>query len=122
MRHYEYKPPRVHSGELRTPVTFYEYVPKEGPEPGSEKKKVLFNAWAKVDEVWLRDVEQAKANGTLSDITITIRDPQAEYIPTNKHYVEIDAPEYQNKHFNIKQAQSDLQNHSFINIIAELVS
>ncbi|MGP4074124.1 phage head completion protein [Piscibacillus sp. B03] len=122
MRRFEYKPPRVHSGELRTPVIFYKYVPKEGPEPGQEKKKVLFSTWAKIDKVWLRDLEQAKANGTLSDITITIRDPQAEYIPTNKHYVEIDAPEYKGKHYNIKDAQPDLQEKSFINVIASLSS
>ena len=122
MRKFEYKPPRVHSGELRTPVIFYKYVPRDGPLPGEDKKEILFNSWAKIDEVWLRDVEIAKANGTLSDITITIRDPQSEYIPTNEHYVEIDAPEYRNKHFNIRQAQQDLQNKSFINIIAELSS
>src|SRR5690554_693559 len=120
MRKFEYKPPRIHSGELRTPVIFYKYVPKEGPYPGEEEKEVLFECMAKIDQVWLRDVELAKANGTLSDITLTIRDPQAEYIPTNDHYVEIDAPEYRGKHFNIKQAQPDLQNKQFINIIAEL--
>ncbi|MFD2637693.1 phage head completion protein [Piscibacillus salipiscarius] len=122
MRNFKYKPPRVHTGELRTPVIFYEYVPNEGPYPGEKEKNELFRTWAKVDEVWLRDAEQAKANGTLSDITITIRDPQAEYIPNNKHYVEIDAPEYQNKRYNVKQAQPDLQHKSFINVIASLTS
>ncbi|GAA0491286.1 head-tail adaptor protein [Salinibacillus aidingensis] len=122
MRKFEYKPPRVHSGELRTPVTFYEYVPKEGPYPGEKVKKVLYNAWAKIDEIWLRDVELAKSNGTLSDITIIIRDPQGDYIPTNKHYVEIDAPEYKNKHYNVTQAQPDMQNRDFVNVIAELTS
>ncbi|ENH96721.1 hypothetical protein J416_09494 [Gracilibacillus halophilus YIM-C55.5] len=122
MREYEYKPPRVHSGELRTPVIFYKYVPKEGPYPGEKEKKVLFKAWAKIDEVWLRDVELAKSNGTLSDVTIIIRDPQGDYIPTNKHYVEIDAPEYKGKHYNIKEAQPNMQNKDFINVIAELRS
>lgn len=122
MRNFEYKPPRVHSGELRTPVIFYEYVASDGPEPGTEKKQVLFKSWAKIDEVWLRDAELAKSNGTLSDITIIIRDPQGDYIPTNKHYVEIDAPEYKDKHYNIKEAQPDMQNKDFINVIAELRS
>ncbi|SEQ23552.1 hypothetical protein SAMN05216232_1987 [Virgibacillus subterraneus] len=122
MRKFEYKPPRVHSGELRTPVIFYQYVPIEGPYPGEEVKQVLYSPWAKIDEVWLRDVELAKSNGTLSDVTIIIRDPQGDYIPTNKHYVEIDAPEYKGKHFNVKQAQPDMQNKAFINVIAELTS
>lgn len=122
MRKFEYKSPRVHSGELRTPVIFYEYGPSPGPYPEEEEKQVLYRSWAKIDEVFLRDQELAKSNGTLSDVTITIRDPQAEYIPTNKHYVEIDAPEYKNKHYNIAQAQPDLQNRQFINVIAELSS
>lgn len=120
MRKFEYKQPRVHAGELRTPVTFYEFVPKQGPLPGEEEQKILFQAWAKIDNVWLKDVETAKANGTLSDVTITIRDPQAEYIPTNKHYLSIDAPEYNDKRYNVKHVQPDMQNHSFITIVAGL--
>src|SRR5690625_2586418 len=120
MRKFEYKPPRVHSGELRTPVTFYEYEPKQGPLPDEKERKILFKAWAKIDNVWLKDLEIAKSNGTLSDVTITIRDPQSEYIPTNKHYLSIDAPEYIDKRYNIKHVQPDLQNRSFINIVAGL--
>lgn len=122
MRKFEYKPPRLHSGELRTPVIFYEYIPKDGPYPGEEEERVIYRSWAKIDEVWLRDVEIAKSNGTLSDVTIIIRDSQAEYIPSNKHYVEIDAPEYKGKRYNIKEAQPDLQNKNFVNIIAEVTS
>jgi hypothetical protein len=120
VREFKYKPPRVHNGELRTPVTFFEYAPNEGPFPGEKEKRTLFSALAKVDEVWLKDLEVAKSNGTLSDVTITIRDPQSEYIPTNKHYLSIDAPEYRDKRYNIKHAQPDMQNRQFINIVAEL--
>ncbi|GAB3797357.1 head-tail adaptor protein [Virgibacillus kimchii] len=122
MRKFEYKPPRVHSGELRTPVTFYKMVPKPGPLPDETEKVILYECMAKIDQVWLRDVQTAKANGTLSDITITIRDPQAEFIPTNEHFIEIDAPEYRGKHYNVTDAQPDLQHKQFINIIAELLT
>lgn len=120
MRKFEYKPPRVHSGDLRTPVYFYKFKPNEGPYPGEGKDEKVFTAWAKVDEVWLKDMELAKSNGTLSDITIIIRDPQAEFIPTNKHYIEIDAPEYKGKKYNVKHVQPDLQNKQFINVFAEV--
>jgi hypothetical protein len=120
MQPFKYKPPRVNSGDLRTPVTFFEYAPNEGPLPGETEERPLFNAMAKIDEVWLKDLEIAKSNGTLSDVTITIRDPQSEYIPTNKHYLSIDAPEYRDKRYNIKHAQPDMQNRQFINIVAEL--
>lgn len=121
MREFKYKPPRLHSGELRTPVTFYKYVPKQGPEPGEEEEKPLHECMGKIDEVWLKDVELAKSNGTLSDITITIRDPLQDYIPKNKHYISIDHPQYKDNRYNVKHVQPDPQNNRFINIIGELV-
>ncbi|MGW6384987.1 phage head-tail adapter protein [Peribacillus butanolivorans] len=120
MQPFKYKPPRVKTGDLRTPVIFHEYTANEGPEPGESEKRVLYRAWAKVDHVWLKDLEIAKANGTLSDITIKIRDPQVDYIPNNKHYLSIDAPEYQDKRYNVKHVQPDLQNKAFITIVARL--
>ncbi|WP_144528741.1 head-tail adaptor protein [Peribacillus simplex] len=120
MQLFKYNPPRVNSGDLRTPIIFYEYAPDKGPEPGESEKKVLHQAMAKVDHVWLKDMEMAKSNGTLSDITITIRDPQADYIPTNKHVLSIDDTRYRDKRYNIKHVQSDLQNKDFIKIVAGL--
>ncbi len=120
MRKFEYKPPRVHSGELRTLVHFYKDLPKDGPMPGGSRDEKLYSAWAKIDQVWMRDMEMAKANGTLSDITVVIRDPQAEFIPTNLHFLSIDAVEYEKKKYNVKQVQPDLQDKRFINVIAEL--
>ena len=122
MRKFEYKEPRVHSGELRTPVVFYKHKDKSGPFPGESEKEKLYNAWAKVDEVWLKDLEVAKSNGTLTDVTRTIRDPQSDYIPSNKHFLEIDAPQYAGKQYNIKHVQPDLKKREFIAIVAELKS
>ncbi|WP_117161339.1 phage head-tail adapter protein [Paraliobacillus sp. X-1268] len=122
MRKFEYKPPRLHSGQLRTPVVFYEYVPNSGPEPGESEKKTLYECMAKIDEVWMKDVELAKSNGTLSDITIVIRDPLQDYVPTDKHYISIDHLQYKNNRYNVKHVQPDPQNNRFINIIARLVT
>ena len=120
MQPFKYKIPRVNTGDLRTPITFYQYGGSDGPEPGESEKNILYKAWAKVDNVWLRDLETAKSNGTLSDITITIRDPLTDYIPTNKDYLSIDSMEYQDKRYNIKHYQPDLQNKEFITIVAGL--
>ena len=119
MRDNTYRKRRVHAGELRTPVTFYKFVPKEGLLPGEKEKEELFFSWAKVDEMWLRDAELAKQNGTMTDITITIRDPQEDYIPKDGHYISIDDLHYKNKRYMIKHVQPDVQDRSFINIIAE---
>src|SRR4051812_1387383 len=118
MQPFKYKAPRVNTGELRTRVTFYEYAPNEGPIPGESVKSVLYETWAKVDEVWSKDLEIAKSNGTLSDLTITIRDPHGDFFPTNNHYVQVHVPEYENLRYNVKQAQPDLQNRDFIKVIS----
>lgn len=120
MRKNNYQAPRLHSGELRTPVTFYEYKPSPGPEPGEQEKRELFSCWAKIDEMWLKDQEVAKSNGTMSDVTIVIRDPLNDYIPTNKHYVSIDDRLYKDVRYNVKHVQPDVQDRNFINIVAEV--
>jgi hypothetical protein len=117
-----YKRPRIDIGDLRTWVIFYEYAPNDGPEPGEQKKQVLYECFARVDEVWSRDVEQAKANNTLSDLTITIRDPLGDYIPRNVHYLEIEALEYADRHYQIREVQPDLQNRQFTKVIAEVTT
>lgn len=118
MHKFKYKPPQVKNGDLRTPVTFYEFVPKEGPLPGQTEKRTLFESWAKIDEVWMKDLELAKSNGTLSDVTIRIRDPLEEFRPTNKHYLSIDDPDYKDNRYNIKAVHPDMQDRRFIRIVA----
>lgn len=122
MRPFEYKPPRVHSGELRTPITFYKYEPIPGPEPGEQKENILFKCMGKVDEVWMKDLEQAKTNRTVEDITITIRDPLDDYLPTNKHYINVDARGYKEKVFNVKHSFPDPQNNAFIKVVGGIES
>ncbi|WP_152534784.1 phage head completion protein [Bacillus cihuensis] len=106
---------------MKTRITFYEYTPSSGPEPGEVERNILYECWAKIDNVWLKDLELAKSTGTLSDLTITIRDPRSTFIPTNKHYVSINAPNHQDERYNVKHVQPDLQNKQFITIVAGLV-
>jgi Phage head-tail joining protein len=120
MRPFKYDPPRISSGELRTPVIFYELTPYDGPEPGVKAETVLFTTWAKVDHVWLRDLEQAKANKTLSDVTIAIRHPAGEYFPTNRHHFRIEAPGYADLKYNVEHVQNDFPNTSFMTIVGRL--
>lgn len=122
MNPFKYVPPRVKNGELRTQVTFFEYEPNDGPEPGEQKKRVHLETWARVDEVWMQDLEQAKKNGTLNDVTIVIRDPLSDYWPTNKDRFKIHSREYEGVVFKIDRAQPDLQNHQFVNVIGSVVS
>jgi len=111
---------RVRVSDLRTRVTFYEYRPKDGPYPDEMEYAKLYACWAKVDTVWLKDLETAKQNNTVSDVTLTIRDPRSSYLPTNKHFLKIDTIEYKDFVYNITSSQPDLQNRDFITIVASL--
>lgn len=122
MRQFKYQQPRASGGDLRTPIVFYEYQPTPGPEPGEAQKSTLFETWAKVDHVWMKDLEQAKANKTLSDVTIMIRNPRGEYIPTNKHFFSIEAPGYENRRYNVEHVQIDFPVAQFMTIVGRLES
>lgn len=117
---FEYRKPRADNGDLRTPITFYEYRPVKGPYPDEEEAKEVYTCWAKVDRVWLRDLETAKQNNTISDVTLTIRDPLQEFIPTNKHFIKIHTYDYERLVYNVTSSQPDLQHRDFITIVAEL--
>ncbi|EFS01048.1 gp8, partial [Listeria seeligeri FSL N1-067] len=45
---FQFKPQKVQSGDLRTPVVFFEYQPVNGPEPGEIEKVILFECFAEV--------------------------------------------------------------------------
>lgn len=120
MQPFKYTPPRVNTGELRTWVTFFEYMENEGPMPGEKPKRVIYECWCKINQVWSKDIELAKANGTLTDLTIEIRDPRGDYWPTNLHYLQLYTPEYENLIFNVKHAMPDIQKRDFIKVVSEV--
>lgn len=115
-----YKRQKTNSGDLRTPVQFYEYAPNDGPEAGESEKQVLYEAWAKIDEVWLKDLELAKSSGTLSDVTVTIRDPMGDYQPLDNHYFSIDARGFHDKRYNVKHIIPNLQANDFVVVVGSL--
>lgn len=117
----EYKPPYYRSSDFDTPVIFYEYEEKNGPLPGQKEKKVLFECLAKIDGVWLKDLERAKQNGTLAEVTIIIRNPIGSYTPTNKHFVKIEDSIYPEP-YNVKHVQPDVKDPNFINIVGKLAT
>ncbi|MGH2319393.1 phage head-tail adapter protein [Planococcus sp. SE5232] len=118
---FEHRGSKVNSGDLRTPVSFYEVAPNDGPEAGESVTRVLYECFAEIVKVWRSDMEQAKANNTLEDITVKIRDPYESFTPDNKHYIGINDRNYFGKEYHIKSVQPDTQNVGFILVIAGLV-
>ena len=110
----------IHKSKYK--ITFYEYAANDGPDPGEKVKTILYESWGYIEEVWAKDLELAKATGTLNDLTIKIRDPRGAYQPTNKHNLSINAPIYKDTHFNIKNVAPDLRNRREIRIVAEVTT
>lgn len=108
--------------ELNTRLTFYNFQAHNGPEPGEEEIAILYSCWGAVDKVWLKDLERAKENGTLEDMTLTIRDPRAEYIPDTTHYVGVDDGRFFGNRYGIKTVIPDMQDKRFMTVVVGLVT
>ncbi|KAF1303669.1 phage head-tail adapter protein [Enterococcus sp. JM9B] len=117
MIHSNYKPPEIGTGDLKTPVSFFEYAPSDGPEPDEVVKKNLYSCTALIYNPSMKDMTILEAKGTKEGVTIKIRDPYLDYVPTNKHKVEIDDYRYVNKKWEIIDVALDFENNAFVKII-----
>ncbi|WP_438723687.1 phage head-tail adapter protein [Enterococcus sp. DIV1420a] len=117
--HHKYKRPQVVAGDLNMPVTFFESTPENGPEPGEVKKKILYECTALVYNPSIKDREILHVKGTQEGLTIKIRDPHQDYIPTNKHKVIID--DYRilpaDKEWEIIDVAPDFEDNRFIKMV-----
>lgn len=113
---------KINSGELRTPATFYIYGPAPGPYPGEDEIQIAYECFVRVDEVFKSQLEQAKANNTLNDVTLTMRDPLETFMPEEKHYVAINHRGYIGKKFDVKKVQPDSKNFGYLTVIASAVT
>lgn len=117
-----YKRPAISTGDLRTPVNFFEYKPNDGPEPGEEVKAELYRCTALIYSPSMKDNEILNAKGTKEGVTIKIRDPHTDYVPTNKHKVVIDDFRYEDKTWEIVNVSPDFESNAFIKIILGVTS
>ncbi len=113
----KYQPPKTSSGNLRTPIEFYEYQPHKGPDPGEEEKKVLYTCFAEIYNPSMKDLEILNSIETKQAVTIKIRDPHEDYLPINKHFVEVLDRRYQSIRWNIIDVRNDFSDNRFITIL-----
>lgn len=112
-----YKRPQIVAGDLNTPVTFFEFKPGNGPDPGEVKKKVLYKCTALIYNPSMKDRDILNVAGTKEAVTLKIRDPFTDYLPTNKHKAEIEDYRYLGKVWEIVDVSPDLENNDFVKII-----
>lgn len=119
---FEHRKPDTTAGRLRTPVTFYQFQPDTGPEPGNKKKETLFACLAEVYNPSMKDLTVMNTTGTKEAVTIRIRDTAGEYLPTNKHFAAIDDYRYTGKVFSVVDVRNDLTDNRFITILLGVTS
>lgn len=107
----------VSSAALRTPVTFYELVANDSPEPGENKRRTLHKAYAEVYNSSQRDLTVLDSSEYSDSVTIRIRDTKGEYDPTTMHSVEIDDRRYMGKQWNIVQVRPDFANNASVTLV-----
>lgn len=112
-----YKKPKTGSGDLRTPVLFYEFVPHEGPEPGDEQKKVVFKTMCEAYNPSMKDLELLNSSNTKQALTILMRDPLKQFQPNNKSVVEVLDFSYAGLFWDVSSVSHDPNNHQFIKVI-----
>ncbi|MBS7578295.1 MULTISPECIES: phage head-tail adapter protein [unclassified Enterococcus] len=117
-----YKKPEIVAGALNTPVTFFEFKPAKGPDPGEVEKKELYKCTCLAYNPSSKDREILSAKGTKEAITIKIRDPYTDYLPSNKHKVILDDFRYKEKIWEVVDFAPDLENNQFLKIILGVTS
>lgn len=112
-----YKPPKTGAGELRVPVSFYLFAPQDGPEPGESKQKLLHKCMCEAYNPSIKDLTVMDTKGTKEGVTVKIRDTRGEYLPSNKHFAELEDYRYSGKVFSVIDVRPDLTDNRFIIIL-----
>lgn len=112
-----YQRPKIVAGDLRTPVTFFEFNPTNGPDPSDEEKEELYKCTCLAYNPSMKDREILDVTGTKEAITIKIRDPFTDYLASNKHKVILDDYRYKGKVWDVMDVSPDLENNEFVKII-----
>lgn len=112
-----YQRPKIAAGDLRTPVTFFEYRPSSGPDPSEEEKNALYSCTCLAYNPSMKDREILDVTGTKEAITIKIRDPFTDFLANNKHKATLDDYRYKGKVWDVVDVAPDLENNEFVKII-----
>ncbi|WP_288746337.1 phage head-tail adapter protein [uncultured Enterococcus sp.] len=117
-----YKKPEIVAGELNTPVTFFEFKAASGPDPGEVETQELYKCTCLAYNPSSKDLTIMDTKGTKDGITIKIRDPYTDYLPSNKHKVILDDFRYKDKMWDVIDVSPDLENNQFVKIILGVTS
>lgn len=124
-----FNPNKTGSGELRIPVTFYQYEPDDSPFPSESELKPVYTCFAEAYNASMKDIEVLKGVNAKRSVTIKIRDSKGEYFPSTEHYAALQDYRYSSTmngitkpiRFNIVDVRPDLKNNDFITILLAVI-
>lgn len=102
---------------MRIPVSFYLFGPDDGPEPGEGQKKILHRCMCEAYNPSIKDLTVMGTVGTKEAVTVRIRDTGGEYMPSNKHFAELDDHRFRGKVFSVIDVRPDMKDSRFITIL-----
>lgn len=111
-----YKPPKISSGDLRIPVTFFRQVVNDGPEPGTSEEQVYF-CLCEPYESSIKDIESIGKTHNQETITINIRNPHSDYLVKHSDKFRIVHYLYHGVDFNVSHVALNSNNKEFIKIV-----
>ncbi|MFB6800449.1 phage head-tail adapter protein [Peribacillus butanolivorans] len=135
----KFNPNKIGSGELRTTVSFYQYAPHNGPEPGEGVMDKVNECFAEVYNAGMKDIEilnsgreqqQLKFINTKNAVTLNIRDSFGEYFPDTEHYAELQDYRYSKMvdgerkyiRFNVIDVRPNLTKNDFITVLLAVIT
>lgn len=117
-----YKRPTTSSGDLRTPIAFYQMTENEGIEPGEMPTKPLFECLGQAYAPSNKDNAILETHGVKRGVTVKIRDTRGGFFPKNNDGAVIDDYRYQNVHgenivWNVVDVRPDFEDDRFIVVV-----
>lgn len=119
----KYKKPKITSGDLKTPVIFFA-SDSSSPEPNEQGINILYKCFAEIYNPSMKDMEiiNSRQKATKEAVTINIRDTKGEFLPTNKHKVQLDDYRYKDTVWEVIAVFPDVKNDAFVKIILGVTS
>lgn len=115
MAQMRFKSRKVNSGDLRTPVIFYEFQ-NVGPYPDDVEKAELFKCFAETYSPSMKDREILGVTESTQGLTIVIRDPIQSYTPRPKHVVKVEDYRLETQNFDIYDIRLDTPERGYITL------
>lgn len=114
---FQYQKPRVHQGNLRVPVHFYQSGVADGVDGRDMAFKEVYKTFAHVYNPSLKDVEISRGFDVKARLTIQIRHPMGTYQPRNDDFVEVKARGLTGRKWSIIDIRSDFEQEDFVIIV-----